>query len=348
MSSSKKAAGAFVAVAAAPSASTASPRPPPPSPPPPYVTTPSGLRVSRVELLLLLSSTLRSLGCEAAVAALSAESGGSLSGAHGRVEALLQLVRAGEWKQARGQLRSLRVPSLGRQQRLRLRLLLLSAAFLEQVEAALEQKRLPIEALLTLQQRVGPAQRTLERLQTSAAGNTPRASPSHASSSPTSLFTWTALCAAALSSPVALSRGGGCSVMERLSCYLLMSDVSELNRVSGWDGRRGRSRYELADLIAEWMPSDAAVAPKRLLSLIDSALQHDLTHSELTSTPTHHSSGHSAHTTAIAPPQAERGAAEGEGTAGFTSLLHRHHARSMSASLTHAHRSRSPPSAALA
>ena len=309
-----------------------------PPPPPPFVTLPSGVRLSRRELLLLLSSTLRSLGCDAAVAALSAESGGSVGGAAGRVESMLGRVRAGQWRAARAELRSLRLASLGRLPRLRLRLLLLCAAFLEQVEEALEQQRLPMEAVHTLRRSIQPAHRRLDRLQLSAASTTPRTtsvaltagpfSPSTSSPAPPSpsLFSWSAVCSAALSC------GGGASVVDCVSCYLLLSDVAELRRLSGWDGRRGRSRSELADLIAEWMPSDAAVAPKRLLALIDSALRLDLTQCAL-HTPQPLQAP--PHTTASAPlttaDEANR-QAEKESPP-ITSLFHRHHACSMSAAL---------------
>ena len=249
---------------------------------------PSGLCVSRRELLLLLTSTLRSLGCERAVAALSAESG--VRGNHARVERLLAYVRAGRWSAARRAVDGLRLRALGREQRLRLHVLLLSAAFMERLERALLRSELPARALHLLQARVVPACSALRRSEEEEGGEgeddgeeeseqsaaEAQAGPFWASAPATaavrpSLFSWAVLCDAALSG----SRAGRSSfgVVERLSCLLLLSDSKALYERSGWDGAGGRSRRQLAERIADWMPQEAAVAPHRLLELLDIGLQ---------------------------------------------------------------------------
>ena len=312
----------------------------PPVSPPSFIPLPSGVTVSRRELVLLLTSTLRSLGLERSVAALIAESG--VSGAHVQVEALLDHVRAGQWKEARRKLTSLRLPSLERIDRLCLHLLLLSAAYLEMIEAALLQGKPPIEALDCLQRRIGPMHRLLEQRlerqeeeqgeeevdrldeererETSTAVSTSPPFPT-ATSSPSSLFSWASVCTAALTPPSASdSRSGGGggvpSLVERLSCWLLFSDVKSLYESSGWDGSGGRSRLDLADRIAEWLPRDSAVAPHRLLELLDSALSLDRQQCPIHTHTRQPPTGPPSHTTDSTPP--------------LTSLFQRHHSCTMS------------------
>ena len=308
-------------------------------PPPSFIPLPSGVAVSRRELVLLLTSTLRSLGLEGTVAALIAESG--VSGAHVQVEALLDHVRAGRWKEARRKLTSLRLPSLSRVDRLRLHLLLLSAAYLEMIEAALLRNEMPIEALECLQRRIGPTHRQMEKLlerreeeeqeEEEQEEDMDRESPavtasstlpsfSSSTSSPSSLFSWASVCTAALTPLSHAVKGGGGggvpSLVDRLSCLLLLSDVKSLYESSGWDGSRGRGRVDLADRIAEWLPRDAAVAPHRLLELLDSALTLDIQQCPIHNYTGHPTIGAPAHTIDPTPP--------------LTSLFQRHHSCTMS------------------
>lgn len=230
--------------------------------------TPSGLRVSRRELLLLLTSTLRSLGCERAVAALTDE--GGVSGSYVRVESLLEHVREGRWAAARRKLNGLRIRALSTQQRRRLRLLLFAANFMEELQRDISQHAPPVKALQLLQRRIQPLHQQLQRVNGTFSSSSPPASsfpsPSSSSSS-SSLFSWSAVVSAALG-----DASVNVSVVDRLSCVLLLSDVSALQEHSGWDST-GRSRRALAERIAAWMPQEAAVAPHRLLELIDVALR---------------------------------------------------------------------------
>jgi hypothetical protein len=285
-----------------PSPSLSHPAPSHPSPPPPpsYVTTPGGVVVSRRELILLLSSTLRSLGCDGTVAALRAETG--VSGRHQRVERMLELIREGRWKEARKKVDRLTIPSLSSLDRLRLHLVLLTASFIEMVEAALIQQAMPISALHCLQQHIAPLHRRIElhEKRQPRAGDSSLAlsqSPSHTPSSSSSvkpsnpspsspLFSWSSVCSAVLTGDVsACDVSGVASLLDRLSLFFLFTDVQSLYEETGWDGCGGRSRQALAEMIADWLPRRSAVPPHRWMELIDLALGAAPSHSSTTLYP---------------------------------------------------------------
>ena len=131
------------------------------------------MRLDRVELLLLLSSALSSLGCVDTVRALRRETG--VTSEQRAVERVRAAILAGQWQQAKVKCdKLLRPPNTGnggeeaaadrahhqrpmsRQRALveRVTVLLQAGRFLDELHAAIDSQQSPVEALTTLTQHI--------------------------------------------------------------------------------------------------------------------------------------------------------------------------------------------------
>ena len=253
--------------------------------------TPSGLRVSRRELLLLLSSTLASLGCVDTVRQLKAETG--VTHRQQAADDIADSIRDGDWSAAQQRLDGLKqLPAV---LRLRLQLLLLCQRYMEMLESALlaQQAAGTAAALLFLQRSVQPACSRLDRLTAARARQSQqrgrqrqREGPSAAEQAAVSLqpslspTSWAAVCDTCLSDTEAEREGGAASasIVSRLACCLLLQSLPQLYSSTQWEGQKGGSRQHLAERVLSRLPQSSSVPPSRLLSLLDCALQHQIQH----------------------------------------------------------------------
>ncbi|PAA80970.1 hypothetical protein BOX15_Mlig020335g1 [Macrostomum lignano] len=64
--------------------------------------------------------------------------------------------------------------------------------------------------------------------------------------------------------------------VHELSTYIMCSDAEELHRISGWPGSLGGTREALLDQLQQFFPPAVMLPPRRLLSLLDEAVQYQL------------------------------------------------------------------------
>ena len=222
------------------------------------------MRLDRVELLLLLSSALSSLGCVDTVRALRRETG--VTSEQRAVERVRAAILAGHWQHATSRCDKLLLhaegPASGGHRRVllgrRVAALLHAGLFLDQLHAAIDTQQPPVEALLTLTQRIA----TLELQQRTNQQEEEEEEES-------SMASFVDLCGRWLPSsftPSALPRAS--SLLCVLSSLLLCTSVSELSRRSGCDASSRSWRALLADRLIECLPRASAVPHNQLVNML--------------------------------------------------------------------------------
>ena len=249
---------------------------------PSSVATTVGVRLDRVELLLLVSSALSSLGCVDTVRALRRETG--ITSEQRAVERVRAAILAGEWQQASHKCHKLLLAGeqAGVRERRgradvvsRVSAILHAGRFLDQLLAAIDSQQPPVEALTTLTQHIAAAHNGVDGSEVEVEADSGDSGSQYAPVSFVDLCDRWLPSGYSSSLPPPSSRVASVSRPPRLSSLLcvlssllLCCSAGELSMRSGCDAPGRAWRPLLADRIIECLPRASPVPHNQLANML--------------------------------------------------------------------------------